>query len=206
MKVQSSIPTHFRTPHRAQHRTLQILTASKHATDGLFVLKGKKGEQNANYTHLNWSWSIHLQNKLIMTQTNHMHMWTRAQITNINSMCAFTCWHGKKQTALGVALQVLPTNSKLIPRLWVPSHQSLCRGTEDALPTKKAEAMLRSSGCHWLVERDLGASGSLCKAQQLRGSSVSRVLAWHYLLLWFLLWQLVIKKKIKLFLGVCMKS
>lgn len=51
MKVQNSIPMHFRAPHRAQHRTLQILTVSKAVAQ--FVLKGKKSEQNANYTHLN---------------------------------------------------------------------------------------------------------------------------------------------------------
>lgn len=142
--------------------------------------------------HSYWRWSIQLQNKLIIIQRNHMHVWTGAQITNINSVCSFTCCHGKNQTGLGVVLQVLPTNSKLIPRQWVPSHQSLCQGIEEALPTKKADPMLHCSGCHWLIERDLGANGRWFKAQQLWGSSVSSVLAWHYPLLWFLFRERVI--------------
>lgn len=39
-------------------------------------------------------------------------------------------------------------------------------GTEEDLPTKKADPLLSFSGCHWLIKRDRGANGILFKAQQ----------------------------------------
>ena len=95
----------------------------------------------------------------------------QTQMTNLNSVYTFTGYvivaMEKNPTGLSVALQILPTNSKLIPRQRVPSHQSLCRGAEEAAPAEKADPRLPCSGCRWLVERDLGANGGWFKAQQL---------------------------------------
>lgn len=141
-----------------------------------------------------------------MIQTNHMHMWTRVQITNINSVCAITYCHGKKQTGLGCCVRGLAyqfkTNTKAVSPI-----------SSEPVPRYRKEFAHQKGWPNATVELMLSyLRPRRSEATQLAVSLLDIIpccdfyyesLLFKNTLLWFLLWEPIILKNNFFFFLMC---